>query len=273
MSLLRPSKAFIMASSLREPLSITTDVLVVGGGMAGAWAASTAAEAGAKVILVDKGYCGTSGVTAAAGPGHWWVPSDPPEARTTAVRNRIAAGLGLGEAEWMYRILDQTWRTLPRLAPHYRFGVDDEGRVNYRAVRGPEYMRALRQFAASHGVTILDHSPVLELLARDDGSIGGAGGLRRQDGNRPYQVKAAAVVLAAGGTSFLSHLLGSRTNTGDGYLLAAEAGAEMSGMEFTAAYTISASWTCRSGRTRPYVSPARSSADWCIVRCIVSRTM
>ena len=131
---------------------------------------------------------------------------------------------------------DQTWRTLPRLAPHYTFGVDDET-VNC-AVRGPEYLRALRQFAVSHGVTILDHSPVLELLARDDGSIGGAGGLRRHDGNRPYQVEAAAVVLAAGGTSFLSDLLGSRTNTGDGYLLAAEAGAEMSGMEFTAAYTI-----------------------------------
>lgn len=227
-----------MASSLRDPLSISTDVLVVGGGMAGAWAASAAAEAGARVVLVDKGYCGTSGVTAAAGPGHWWVPPDPPEARATVVENRIAAGLGLGEAEWMYRILDQTWRTLPRLAPHYRFGVDDEGRVNYRAVRGPEYMRALRQFAESRGVTILDHSPVLELLARDDGSIGGAGGRRRQDGNRPYRIEAAAVVLAAGGTSFLSHLLGSRTNTGDGYLLAAEAGAEMSGMEFTAAYTI-----------------------------------
>ncbi|WP_283844516.1 hypothetical protein [Bradyrhizobium cenepequi] len=43
------------------------------------------------------------------------------------------------------------------------------------------------------------------------------------------------MVLAAGGTSFLSHLLGSQTNTGDGYLTAAEAGAEMSGMEFTAA--------------------------------------
>ena len=67
MSLLRPSKALIMTSSLREPLSITTDVLVVGGGMAGAWAASAAAEAGAKVILVDKGCCGTSGVTAGAG--------------------------------------------------------------------------------------------------------------------------------------------------------------------------------------------------------------
>jgi L-aspartate oxidase len=227
-----------MASSLLEPLSIKTDVLIVGGGMAGAWAATAAAKAGASVILAEKGYCGTSGVTAAAGPGHWWVPPDPPEARAAAVSNRIAAGLGLGEADWMHRILDQTWRTLPTLASHYKFGVDDEGRVNYRAVRGPEYMRALRQFVLSHGVMILDQSPVIELLARDDGSIGGARGLRRQQGGRLYEVETGAVVLAAGGTSFLSHLLGSRTNTGDGYLLAAEAGAEMSGMEFTAAYTI-----------------------------------
>jgi succinate dehydrogenase/fumarate reductase flavoprotein subunit len=227
-----------MASSSPELLSIKADVLIIGGGMAGAWAATAAAKAGAAVILADKGYCGTSGVTAAAGPGHWWVPPDPPEARAIAVGNRLAAGLGLGEADWMHRILDQTWRTLPTLAPHYKFGVDDEGRVNYRAVRGPEYMRALRQLVLRHGVTILDHSPVLELLARGDGSIGGARGLRRQAGGRPYEVETGAVVLAAGGTSFLSHLLGSGTNTGDGYLLAAEAGAEMSGMEFTAAYTI-----------------------------------
>ncbi|MBW5440171.1 FAD-binding protein [Bradyrhizobium canariense] len=227
-----------MVSSSLEELSLMADVLIVGGGMAGAWAATSAAQAGAKVVLADKGYCGTSGVTAAAGPGHWWVPPDPPAARDTAVASRIAAGLGLGETEWMYRILDQTWRTLPTLARYYKFGVDDEGRVNYRAVRGPEYMRALRQQVLDHGVTILDHSPVLELLARSDGSIGGAGGQRRQVGGRAYRIAAGAVVLAAGGTSFLSHLLGSQTNTGDGYLMAAEAGAEMSGMEFTAAYTI-----------------------------------
>lgn len=227
-----------MARLSLEALSIRADVLVVGGGMAGAWAAVAAVQAGARVVLADKGFCGTSGVTAAAGPGHWWVPPDSPAARDAAVANRIAAGLGLGEADWMYRILDETWRTLPTLAPHYRFGVDDEGRINHRAVRGPEYMRALRRHALSHGVTILDHSPVLELLSRPDGSIGGASGLRRQDGGRAYRVEAGAVVLAAGGTSFRSHLLGSRTNTGDGYLMAAEAGAEMSGMEFTAAYTI-----------------------------------
>ena len=29
---------------------------------------------GAAVVLADKGFCGTSGVAATAGPGHWWVP-------------------------------------------------------------------------------------------------------------------------------------------------------------------------------------------------------
>lgn len=224
-----------MTTAGPELLSLTADVLVVGGGMAGAWAAASAARDGARVILVDKGFCGTSGVTAAAGPGHWWVP---PHAREEAVSQRIVAGLGLGDAAWMHAIIEETWRSLPTLSAHYAFGVDDAGRTNYRAVRGPEYMRALRAFAREHGVVILDHSPALELLARGDGSIGGARGLRRHDGGRPYQVAAGATVLAARGTSFLSHLLGSRTNTGDGYLLAAEAGAALSGMEFTAAYTI-----------------------------------
>ena len=36
----------------------------------------------------------------------------------------------------------------------------------------------------------------------------------------------------------MSRLLGSHTNTGDGYLLGVEAGAELSGMEFSAYYCI-----------------------------------
>src|ERR1700678_3287542 len=69
------------------------DVLVIGGGLAGGWAAIAAARAGASVILADKGYFGTSGVTAAAGPGHWWVPPDPPDARRDAVAQRNARAL------------------------------------------------------------------------------------------------------------------------------------------------------------------------------------
>ncbi|MEU6295178.1 FAD-dependent oxidoreductase [Streptomyces erythrochromogenes] len=56
---------------------LATDVLVVGGGPAAAWAALAAAQAGARVVLADKGYCGTSGATAAGGTGVWYVPPDP----------------------------------------------------------------------------------------------------------------------------------------------------------------------------------------------------
>ncbi|MGL4286461.1 MAG: FAD-binding protein, partial [Phreatobacter sp.] len=123
-----------------------------------------------------------------------------------------------------------------------------------------EYMRALRALAIERGVTILDHSPALELLAAPDGRIGGARGLQRQHGNRPWRITAGAVVLAAGGTSFLSHLLGSRTNTGDGYLMAAEAGAELSGMEFTAAYTIAPARSTMT-RTMSYAFATYYDAD------------
>ncbi|WP_414505320.1 hypothetical protein [Streptomyces sp. NEAU-L66] len=51
-------------------------------------------------------------------------------------------------------------------------------------------------------------------------------------------MRAGAVVLATGGCAFLSGALGCNVNTGDGALFAAEAGAELSGMEFSNAYGI-----------------------------------
>jgi L-aspartate oxidase len=54
--------------------------------------------------------------------------------------------------------------------------------------------------------------------------------------------------------------LGSRTNTGDGYLLAAEAGAEMSGMEFTAAYTVAPAHSTMT-RTMAYSFATYYDAD------------
>ena len=140
---------------MSEPLSLATDVLVIGGGLAGAWAAVAAAQAGADVVLVDKGYCGTSGVTATAGPGHWWVP---PERREAAVADRVQRALGLGDPEWMRRILDLTWTSLPKLSAYYDFSTDEAGQVQYRALRGPEYMAAMRAYALAAGARILDAS-------------------------------------------------------------------------------------------------------------------
>ncbi|SNT22860.1 MULTISPECIES: FAD-binding protein [unclassified Azospirillum] len=219
-----------------DQLTLTADVLVLGGGMAGAWAAAAAAQAGARVVLADKGYCGTSGVTATAGPGHWWVPPDP-EKRAVAIAARAERGQGLADSAWMARVIEETWQTLPTLARYYTFPRDEKGEVQYRALRGPEYMRALRQQIVDLGVVILDHSPALELLRHGDGSIAGARGWRRQEG-RYWQVRAGGTVLATGGCAFLSGLLGAHTNTGDGLLMAAEAGADFSGMEFSTYHTV-----------------------------------
>jgi succinate dehydrogenase/fumarate reductase flavoprotein subunit len=218
---------------------LTADVLVIGGGMAGAWAAIGARRTGATVVLVEKGWLGTSGVTATAGPGHWWVP---PEARADAIARRLAQSGGLNDPAWMERILETTWQSLPTLADVYAFPRDDQGRPRYRALRGPEYMRALRRRLQGIGVTIIDHAAAQELLRHSDSSIGGAAGIRLP-GGEPWRVEAGAVVLATGGTAFRSRLLGSWNNTGDGYLMAAEAGAHLSGMEFTAVYCMAPAHT------------------------------
>lgn len=223
-----------------DPLQIDTDVLILGGGLSGCWAAAAAAREGARVILADKGYVGTSGVTATAGPGHWWVP---PDQREAAAQSRHAASGGIGETGWMRRVMDMTWETLPTLARYYRFPVDDKGQVQYRALRGPEYMRAMRALITDLGVTILDHAPALELLATPEGAVGGAAGIRRQDGGRAWRVRAGATVIATGGCAFGSYLLGSQTNTGDGLLMAAEAGARLSGMEFHSYYCVAPAHT------------------------------
>lgn len=219
-------------------LDLTTDVLVAGGGPAGAWAALKAAEAGARVVLVDKGYCGTSGATAAAGTGVWYVPPHPAE-RERAMASREALGGYLADRRWMARVLDQTYEGMNELAEvgRYPFPEDENGVQLRRGVQGPEYMRRMRARVRRAGVRILDHSPLLELLTDETGTVAGGAGYRRQ-AQESYRVRAGAVVLATGGCAFLSRALGCDVDTGDGALFAAEAGAHLSGMEFSNAYAI-----------------------------------
>lgn len=76
------------------------DVLVVGGGPAATWAALKAAEAGARVVLADKGYCGTSGATAAGGTGVWYVPPEPAAREAAMASRRASAGTWPTAAGW-----------------------------------------------------------------------------------------------------------------------------------------------------------------------------
>ncbi|MBG1240033.1 FAD-dependent oxidoreductase [Nostoc sp. NZL] len=231
-------------------LDLVTDVLIIGGGPSGTWAAWSAANNGAKVVLVDKGYCGTSGAAASAGNGVWYVPPDP-EQREAAMASREAMGGFLADRHWMTRVLDRTYDNINSLADQgYPFSVDANGQVIRRSLQGPDYMRFMRKKIKQAGVKILDHSPALELLVDTEGIVAGAKGINRQTGER-WTVRAGAVVIATGGCAFLSKALGCNVLTGDGLLMAAEAGADFSGMEFSNAYAISPSFSSVT-KTRYY---------------------
>ncbi|MFQ6326015.1 FAD-dependent oxidoreductase [Nocardia sp. CWNU-33] len=234
---------------------IETDVLVLGGGPAGAWAAVSAAATGARTMLVDKGRCGTSGPTAFGTTSLWNIPPGP--ARDEAVRYAYAHGGYLGDPDWMHRVLEETHLRVEQLAQWgYRFpgegrnagdrgltpgeprgGAPAERRTSLRVcLDGASYLRRMRRSLLDAGVRILDHHPALQLLVDRDGVVSGAIGVQQHNRFRSWTVRAGAVVVATGGCAFLSGGAGTDVDTGDGLLLAAEVGAQLSGMEFSSAY-------------------------------------
>src|SRR5207253_7836755 len=171
----------------------------------------------------------------------WYIDPDP-ALREAAMAGREKMGGYLQDRRWMARTLDCTYAQSDRLAEWgYPYPVDDDNKSQRNSLQGPEYMRLMRKRTKAAGVTILDHSPALELLVDDGGAVAGATGLRRQKDDR-WIVRAKAVVIATGGCAFLSKTLGSNVLTGDGHLMAAEAGAELTSMEFSNPYAISAAF-------------------------------
>lgn len=218
-----------------DDIHLAADVLVIGGGPSGAWAALSASEAGAKVVLVDKGYFGTSGATAPSNTGTWCVA--PGEDRAQIVERRWQRTGELADPRWMLRCVDRAYENLLKLVEWgYPFPDDDDGKLYIANLRGPDYMAFMRRRVLKAGIAVLDHHPALELLSDGDAVTGAAGIDRQRD--RSWRVDAGAVVLATGGCAFHERMLGATGLTGDGHLMAAEAGALLSGMEFTGKYTM-----------------------------------
>ncbi len=227
-----------MSNLDEEGLELKTDVLVIGGGPAAAWAAIAARERGAEVVIVDKGYVGTSGAFAASTSGHKVLPPIA-ELRDPVKFERYAMGGFLAQHRWWDRLLDITYDRAPRIWEWAGYDIpvwDRSTRGSYRGLQGSETMRILRNVMLQKRVKILDQNPALELLIDDQGAVAGARGINRQTDDT-WTVKAGATVIASGGVAWLSKALGCNTNTGDLHLAAAEVGAELSGMEFSAHYS------------------------------------
>ncbi len=227
---------------------LDTDVLVVGAGGAGMYAAVAAARAGARVVLADKSLVGRGGatimaqMTVAAAVGEW-----EPDHWTHHFADTVEAGRGLCD-ERLAAILCEEAPVRIREMDSWRVGwAREDGRM--RAVMapghkiprcvyvdflntGPAVAKTLRtRVAQGAGIARISGLSIADLVVHD-GRVAGAVGINLEDG-QPVGIAAAAVILAAGGLTRLFRRNSASANMGgDAYALALNAGAELIDMEF-----------------------------------------
>lgn len=227
---------------------IDTDVLVVGGGLAGLWAALKARESGLRVCLVDKAQVGTSGCSYWGG-GRQFAPV--PEGELEAWRKEIVeAGEYLSNQQWVDILLqEQGARFHELLSWGVPFARDAQGNVMLRKGRGHKQisqvledykamMKIMKGKVAAAGVRLLDRVMVTDLLTSDGqhptgGSVVGAVGFHTRTGEF-LAFPAGAVVIAAGPLHTMKAKAYMADNcTGDAAMMAFRAGAEVEGLEFS----------------------------------------
>ena len=226
------------------------DLVVVGSGIAGLYAALQAREHGASVLVVTKGSIeeastryAQGGIAAAVGA------EDSPEDH---LRDTIEAGAGLVD-EAAARIL--VYEAADRIADLVRYGVQFDT-TNGEVALGREAAHSTARIVHARGdatgleielslaalarreVTILEHTFATRIVVEDGqatgietltsrlGEAGTAGQRTRFD--------AGDVVLATGGAGQMYRTTTNpAVSTGDGIALAYECGAEVMDMEFT----------------------------------------
>ena len=249
-----------------EEQVIETDVLVLGGGIAGCWAAISAARQGVRVALVEKSATVRSG---AGGPGcdHWCeTPANPlskvdPDERAKLRSSGYANGIGyeiqcredydtLLELEKMggkIRDTEGEYRGAEGYDEKTRFVISPRTNPFHDTnlvirVWGTTFKPALKKECERLGVTIYDRVMATSLL-NENGVQGqrvvGATGLNNRTGEFVV-FKAKAVILCITGPgslwAFNTELAGitglaSRAQSGEGLSMAWRAGAELTMLE------------------------------------------
>ena len=235
-------------------MHLSTDVLVVGAGGAGMYAALAAARAGAGVILADKNMIGRGGATvmaqmtvAAA------LAEQEPDTWEDHLADTLAAGRGLCD--------ESLAEVLCRAAPERMREMDDWGvgwaRSNGHISQvmapghgrrrccyvdflntGPAVAGTLRKrVGRTGGIRALSNVAITDLVVKE-GSVRGALALALGDGAE-IGIEAGATVIATGGlTKLYARSSASNNMAGEGYALALRAGAALVDMEFVQFFPI-----------------------------------
>lgn len=224
--------------------AVTWDVIVLGGGAAGLVAAYHARQAGASVLVVNKGLVGRSGATITSGGGV-----------SIAGESLVAIGLEADASDTEERFLQDTvvagsWLNDQQLVQSMVTGIGEEMRrlidwgikftVNRRApghssgrgvhISGVDMQRALTRIAQQAGVSFREDFQSTQLLRRE-GAVVGVLGLDRRSGT-VESIHGHSTVLATGGaTSNWSLRTAPEELSGEGQRMAVEAGATLIDME------------------------------------------
>lgn len=225
---------------------IKSDVLVIGAGLAGSFAAIKAKEAGAnKVLIVSKGEIGSDGAST-FGAGHIYAP--PPEEQDAGFKAQALGeyfGAGLFDKDWLRVSIDEAYERLlemdkwgvpiPKTADGQFKRIVARGNQRRFPLPGPNTMEAMAKRVMGSQIEVLGHIMITDLL-NEGGEQGkpivGAVGFDVRSGD--YKVfEAKAVIMASGGCGFKSIWSGHKNLTGDGIVAAYRAGAKLGGFEIS----------------------------------------
>ena len=233
---------------------LETDVLIIGAGGAGMYAAIAAAKAGKRVLLLDKSLIGRSGatvmaqMTVAAAIGH-----DGPDDWRFHLADTIAAGRGLVNEplaailcrEGPVRILEmEDWKVGWARKGNAIAQVHAPGHDRPRCVyadflnTGPAVSRTLRtQLNRLETVRRVSDLIVSDIVVEDGRAVGAVA--LHLDSGEAVSIAAGATIIATGGlTRLYARNSASANMGGDGYALALRAGAELVDMEFVQFFPI-----------------------------------
>ncbi len=229
-------------------IHLETDVLVVGSGGAGMYAAIAAARNGADVILADKSMISRGGATimaqmttaAALGeqePDSWEKHLDDTLDAGRGLCNEELSAILCEEAIDRIREMDD-WKVGWARKAGKITGVMAPGHSVPRCVyvdflnTGPAVAKCLRTQVARADTVMRVSGLAINDVVVDDGVVVGAVGWNLED-ETPVTIAANAVVLAAGGLTRLYARNSASVNmNGDAYAMALRAGADLIDMEF-----------------------------------------